>query len=117
MIKLDSTSFVHMRLKIKRMKIKFSFLVLFFSIIFFQSNAQHVKVRMNFPVGVSVNAPGPCPYHGGVWIGPEWRWDGNQYVHVPGYWSKPRGRHRRWIPGHWERNRRGYFWVQGYWKK
>ena len=117
MIKLGKSIPVNKRLKIKRMKIKSSLLVLFFSFIFFQSNAQHVEIRMNFPVGVSVSAPGPSPYRGGIWIGPEWRWDRGQYVHESGYWAKPKGRHHQWIPGHWQYSRKGYYWVPGRWKR
>ena len=77
--------------------------------------AQHVRIRLSFPVGVSVNAPGPPPFRGAIWIGPEWEWRGGNYVHVPGYWAKPRGR-SYWAPGHWRRGRHGYVWVPGRWR-
>ena len=81
-----------------------------------QSKAQCVKVRMNFPMGVTINAPGPAPYRDAVWIGPEWRWQGGQYVHVPGYWARPGKHHRRWMAGHWKYKRGGYYWVPGRWR-
>lgn len=91
--------------------------LLFFTalFIFFQSNAQYVKVKLNFPSGV-MHAPAPAPFSGAIWIGPEWKWNKGVYVHVPGYWAKPKHHKRnRWIPGHWKYSRRGYIWVSGRW--
>ena len=78
--------------------------------------AQHVRVRLNFPVGVRIGAPGPAPFSGAVWIGPEWRWQRGQYVHVPGYWARPHRYGAVWVPGHWKYTRRGYVWVPGRWR-
>ena len=36
-------------------------------------NAQHIRVRLDFPGGASVRPLGNAPYRGAVWIGPEWR--------------------------------------------
>ncbi len=83
----------------------FAILVVFYS---FSSDAQQVHVRLDFPIGVSVNPPGHPPFRGAIWIGPEWRWQRGAYVVVPGYWSKPKGRHHHWKNGHWKRNRHGY---------
>ena len=69
----------------KKIVVLITALICFF---LFDLHAQHVRVQLNFPVGVSVNAPGPPPYAGAVWIGPEWKWNGNGYAHVPGYWMK-----------------------------
>lgn len=81
-----------------------------------QVQAQNVRVRLNFPVGVNIGAPGPRPYSGAVWIGPEWQWRGGNYVHAPGYWAKPRRHGMVWIPGHWKHSRFGYRWVPGRWR-
>lgn len=81
-----------------------------------QLQAQHVRVRLNFPVGVRVNAPGPSPRHGAIWIGPEWRWQRGQYVTIPGYWASPQYSRAVWVPGHWQYTRRGYKWVPGRWR-
>ncbi len=97
------------------MKLKWIGALVFVLLLSAVSQAQHVRVRLNFPVGVSVNAPGPRPYGGAVWIGPEWEWRGGTYVHVPGYWARPRG-HAHWVPGHWRYSRRGYVWVHGRWR-
>ena len=81
-----------------------------------QIKAQHVRVMLNFPVGVNVNAPGPAPYPDAVWVGPEWEWRNGEYVHVPGYWSKPFKRNHRWECGRWKHTRRGYIWIPGRWR-
>ena len=80
------------------------------------SSAQHVSVRMSFPVGVRMGSPGPAPFRGAIWIGPEWVWRGGQYVTVPGYWGKPSRYGAVWVPGHWKYSRKGYRWVPGHWK-
>ncbi len=85
------------------------------SLSIFRANAQFVRTKPVFGVGVSVGAPGPAPYGGAIWIGPEWTWHGNRYVEVPGYWAKP-GHYHGWINGHWKYTRRGYRWVPGHWK-
>lgn len=78
--------------------------------------AQHVKVRIGFPVGISINATGRAPFAGAVWVGPEWQWRGGKYVCVQGYWAKPHRHGAIWVPGHWQYTRRGYKWVPGHWK-
>lgn len=78
--------------------------------------AQHVRVRLKFPINISIGSRGPAPFAGAVWIGPEWAWRGNRYECVPGYWAKPMHPRAVWVPGHWQRNRRGHFWVGGYWR-
>lgn len=78
--------------------------------------AQRVRVRMNFPVGIHIGAPGPAPYMGAVWVGPEWRWQRGRYVAVPGYWARPHRVGAVWVHGHWKYTRRGYIWVPGRWR-
>lgn len=81
-----------------------------------QAGAQHVRVRLGFPAGVVVKAPGPAPFRSAIWIGPEWQWRGGRYVHVPGYWARPSRYGATWVPGHWKYTRRGYRWVPGRWR-
>ena len=95
---------------------KLLILAVLFVIVVSPSQAQHVKLRIGFPVGISVGAPGPRPYGGAVWIGPEWQWRGGQYVSVPGYWARPHHHGAVWISGHWQNSRRGYRWVPGHWR-
>lgn len=80
------------------------------------SFAQHIRVRLDFPAGVSVRPTGGGPFRGAVWIGPEWRWQRGQYVPLPGYWAKPIRRGATWVPGFWKYTRRGYTWIPGRWR-
>ena len=98
------------------MKIKLLIPLLSFMMLASVVNGQYVKVRINFPVGIHVGAPGRAPYAGAVWIGPEWQWRGGHYVMVSGYWAKPRGHSAIWVPGHWKYSRKGYKWVPGHWR-
>lgn len=98
------------------MKKKLSVLVMFFMMITGVTNAQHVKVRINFPVGISIGPAGRAPFTSAVWIGPEWQWRGGRYESVPGYWGKPIRHGAVWVPGHWKYMRRGYKWVPGHWR-
>jgi hypothetical protein len=79
------------------------------------ANAQHVRVRLDFPVTIRVGAPGPPPFAGAVWIAPDWRWQRGRYVAVPGYWARPH-RHRTYVGGYWRPARHGYVWVPGRWR-
>jgi len=79
------------------------------------ANAQHVRVRMSFPVNITIGAPGHVPFRGAIWIGPEWRWQRGHYVCVPGYWARPQ-RHRAYVGGYWRHGRHGYVWVPGRWR-
>ena len=97
-----------------KMKLIFAAFIILFQLN--QANAQHVKVRMNFPGGISIGAPGPRPYHGAIWIGPEWQWRNGNYVSVPGYWARPKHPRAIWVPGHWKNGRHGYRWIPGHWK-
>ena len=79
-------------------------------------NAQHIRMRLDFPVGASIRPVSPAPFAGAVWVGPEWRWQGGRYVYVPGSWVKPRRPGAVWAPGRWKYNRRGYVWMPGRWR-
>jgi WXXGXW repeat (2 copies) len=81
-----------------------------------KANAQYVRVRPGFSVGISIGAPGPAPYAGAIWVGPEWTWRGGRYVEVPGYWERPYRHRHAWVPGHWRYTRRGYRWIPGHWR-
>jgi hypothetical protein len=98
------------------MKIKLSVVALFFVIGISTTNAQHVKVRIGFPSGISIGAAGPRPYSNAIWIGPEWKWRGGRYECVPGYWTRPHHYGAVWVPGHWKSTRRGEIWVSGHWR-
>ena len=91
-------------------------IILFLGIGLLNSQAQEISVRLGFPAGVSVVAPGPPPFFGALWIGPEWAWRGGRYVVVPGYWARPRRHGIVWISGHWRDTRRGVRWEPGQWR-
>jgi len=78
----------------------------------FKANAQFVRAKPAFSIGVSVGAPGPAPYGGAIWVGPEYAWRGGTYVVVPGHWDRGRG---SWHSGSWVPKRNGYHWKKGHW--
>jgi hypothetical protein len=98
------------------MKIKLSIAALIFFISTGTANAQHVKIRLGFPGGISIGASGRAPFAGAVWVGPEWAWRGGRYECVPGYWARPHHHGAIWVSGHWKYSRYGYRWVPGHWR-
>ena len=74
-----------------------------------------VYVRVGPPVPIveaRVVAPGP----GYIWVPGYYAWERGAYVWLPGrYVVPPRGR-ALWVPAHWERDRRGWFFVEGRWR-
>ena len=98
------------------MRTKFFLLAVFIVIVVSVSQAQHVRARISFPAGVSIGAPGPAPFVGAIWIGPEWRWRSTRYECVSGYWARPHRHRAIWIPGYWRHTRWGWRWIPGYWR-
>lgn len=97
------------------MKTKFLLLTIIFIAIASALPAQHVRARLSFPLGINIGRPGPAPFSGAIWIGPEWQWRGGKYEYVPGYWDRPHRFRSIWVPGHWKYSRWGYRWVPGHW--
>ena len=95
---------------------KIFFILLITAAAITKAEAQHIRARLNFPVGVTIGAPGRPPFAGGIWIGPEWRWQGRNYVYVPGYWARPHKAYKHWVAGHWQETRRGFRWIPGHWR-
>jgi hypothetical protein len=56
----------------------------------------------------------PSPEH--HWVAGRWRWDGREYIWVPGYYQARPRPNVAWVNGHWERHERGWFWVEGHWR-
>src|SRR5262245_24818081 len=57
-------------------------------------------------------SPGPAY----VWTDGYYRWTGRNYAWTPGRWvAKPRA-NAKWVKGRWEKNRKGYYYVEGKWK-
>ena len=59
--------------------------------------------------------PAPHEHPGWVWQQGYHRWDGHQYVWIPGTYASPPYEHAHWVPGHWRDTPRGYVWVDGHW--
>jgi len=57
-------------------------------------------------------APGP----GYVWVPGYYRWSGREYVWVGGRYEVPPHARARWVSGHWQHDRHGYYWVDGHWR-
>jgi len=45
-----------------------------------------------------------------------YRYDGRAYVWVGGRYERPPRARARWVAGHWQQERRGWFWVDGHWR-
>src|SRR5215467_8033017 len=57
-------------------------------------------------------APGP----GYVWVPGYYRYERSGYVWVGGRYERPPRARARWTPAHWERDRRGWYFVEGHWR-
>ena len=66
------------------------------------------------PVRAEVVAVSPGP--GYVWVPGYYQYRGNAYVWVGGRYERPPRSRARWVPGHWERDRRGWYFVDGHWR-
>jgi hypothetical protein len=51
-----------------------------------------------------------------VWIGGFYRWNGSEYLWVPGHREKPPHAGAVWVNGRWVHGRSGWYWVEGYWR-
>ena len=57
-----------------------------------------------------------APAPGYVWVPGYYRWDGAAYIWMPGRYERPPRGRARWVPAHWERDRRGWYFVEGRWR-
>jgi hypothetical protein len=87
-----------------------------FGLSLLKADAQYVRSKPSFSVGISIGQPGPPPYSGAYWVAPEWRWRHGRYVEVRGHWMRSRRHHSVWISGEWVYTNRGYRWRPGYWR-
>ena|SRR5579864_9840205 len=74
-----------------------------------------VYVRVGPPVPIveaRVIAPGP----GYVWVPGYYAWERGAYVWVGGRYVLPPRPRAVWIAPHWERERRGWYFVEGHWR-
>jgi len=68
------------------------------------------------PPRAIVEVRGPAPSRAHVWIPGFYAWRGAAYVWVPGHFEVPPSGFRRWQPGKWQRERGGWFYIEGYWR-
>ncbi len=67
------------------------------------------------PQAEIVPAPPPGPV-AVIWQPGHWRWNGYQYVWVPGRYVRPPRPHAIWIEGHWAPRHGVWVWVPGHWR-
>ena len=74
-----------------------------------------VYVRVGPPVPrVEAVLVSPGPRY--VWLPGYYRWDGAAYVWLPGRYELPPRPRAVWVRPHWERERRGWYFIQGHWR-
>jgi len=59
--------------------------------------------------------PPPAPSPQALWKYGHWRWNGLQYVWVPGHYAQRPSPTANWIPDYWEHGPKGWMWVEGQW--
>ncbi len=79
------------------------------------SHDGRVYVRTEPPAPVYETHRVP-PGQGYVWVDGYHRWDGRDYVWVPGKWERAPRAHAVWVPGRWTHDRHGWYYVQGHWR-
>jgi hypothetical protein len=65
------------------------------------------------PPEVRVEAETVSPGPGYVWTRGYWRWNGADYVWVPGGWVERPRPAAVWVAGHWVRRPGGWIWIYG----
>jgi hypothetical protein len=45
-----------------------------------------------------------------------WGWRRDDYEWIPGHWAVPERGYREWVAGRWERDRNGWFYIEGHWR-
>jgi len=66
------------------------------------------------PPPLLVEAPPPCPYDDGVWIGGYWVWEGD-WVWAHGRWASPPRRGYVWHQPYYEHRRDTVIFIDGHW--
>jgi len=50
------------------------------------------------------------------WQSGYWRWNGREYVWVPGRYVERPFKAAVWVPGHWDKRPGGWIFVEGHWR-
>ena len=73
----------------------------------------YVRVGPPAPiVETRIAAPGP----GYVWVPGFYRWEGRDYLWVAGHYELPPRARARFVQGHWQHDRQGWYYVEGRWR-
>jgi|SRR5215471_10517990 len=56
------------------------------------------------------------PGAGYVWVPGYYTYERGGYVWVAGRYERPPRSRARWVRPHWERDRRGWYFVEGHWR-
>jgi hypothetical protein len=67
------------------------------------------------PQAEAVPPPPGGPYV--VWQPGRWRWNGVQYVWIPGHYARPPYARAVWVPGRWVLVRGRWIWRDGHWRR
>jgi WXXGXW repeat (2 copies) len=74
-----------------------------------------VAVAPHPPPPRRAEIPPPAPSPHVLWKFGHWRWNGQQYVWVPGHYAQRPSPTANWIPDYWEQGPGGWLWVEGQW--
>jgi hypothetical protein len=59
----------------------------------------------------------PPPNPAWVWRPGHWKFEGREYIWVPGEWVERAVRGERWTHGYWAQGARGeWIWIPGHWQ-
>ena len=75
-----------------------------------------VYVQQRPPHGI-VEVRGVVPGPGYVWVPGYYQWRGSTYVWISGRYTLVERGYRSWVPGEWRHTRRGWYWVDGHWRR
>jgi hypothetical protein len=75
-----------------------------------------VEYAMREPPAERVEVIPSAPGRDYIWVKGHWGWRRNDYEWVPGRWVVPERGYREWEPGRWERDRNGWFYIEGRWR-
>lgn len=80
-----------------------------------QSVAPGAHLKQEPPPAQFERIPTP-PTRDHHWASGHWRWEGERYVWVPGFYqTRPRPK-VVWVDGLWTRNSQGWYWIEGQWR-
>jgi WXXGXW repeat (2 copies) len=74
-----------------------------------------VTVAPHPPPPRRAEIPPAAPSPQALWRFGRWRWDGRQYVWLPGEYIQRPSPSANWRPGYWQEGPDGWMWVEGQW--